>query len=72
MVHDKKDVGAKFLNAQVIVYGHSHRYAEEIKEGRLWLNPGSCGHPRFGGEVSFAVMEIDQDNYQIQKIILKK
>ena len=26
---------------------------------RLWLNPGSCGRSRFGGEVTMAVMTVE-------------
>lgn len=70
MVHDKKDVGTKYSEAQVIVYGHSHKYSEQAKDGRLWLNPGSCGYSRFGGEVSFAVMEIVGGRYQVKKIVI--
>ncbi len=70
MVHDKRDVGEKVSEADVIVYGHSHQYAEKMIDGRLWLNPGSCGYPRFGGAVSMVVMDIDHDQYKIKKILL--
>ena len=70
MVHDKLDVGDKFTEADVIVYGHSHRYSEKMIDGRLWLNPGSCGYPRFGGEVSMVVMTIDHGKYEVKKIPL--
>ncbi|MCD8150241.1 MAG: metallophosphatase family protein [Clostridiales bacterium] len=70
LVHDRYDAGRMAAEADVIVHGHTHRYSEEVVDGRLWLNPGSCGRPRFGGEVSFAVMEIDGRNYKITKIPL--
>ena len=38
--------------AQVVIFGHSHHYFEKMIDGRLWLNPGSCGRSRFGGEVT--------------------
>lgn len=37
-------------------------------DGRLWLNPGSCGRSRFGGEVTMALMEIDNGNWNVRKI----
>ena len=37
-----------------VIYGHSHRYSEEWTDGRLWLNPGSCGRARFGSDVTMA------------------
>ena len=71
MTHNKKDVAWDLGSVQVVITGHTHKYKEEIKDGRLWLNPGSCGRSRFGGEVTMAVMEIDEEKYQISKIILK-
>ena len=41
-------------NVPAVIYGHSHRYSEEWIDGRLWLNPGSCGRARFGSEVTMA------------------
>ncbi len=70
MVHDRYDAGKAALEADVIVYGHTHRYSEEVSDGRLWLNPGSCGRARFGGEVSFAVMEISGREYTVRRIPL--
>ena len=54
MVHDRRDVPRDLTGVDVIVYGHSHHYSEEWIDGRLWLNPGSCGRARFGGEVTMA------------------
>ena len=68
MTHNKKDVAWDLGKVQVVVTGHTHKYAEEIKDGRLWLNPGSCGRSRFGGEVTMAVMEIDGKDFKVQKI----
>ena len=42
----------------VIIFGHSHKYFEEMIDGRLWLNPGGCGRPRFSQELTMAVMYI--------------
>ena len=54
MVHDRMDVPRDLNGVDVVVYGHSHRYSEEMRDGRLWLNPGSCGRARFGGDVTMA------------------
>ncbi len=70
MVHDKRDAARTLGNVQVVVYGHSHIYSEEIKNNRLWLNPGSCGYSRFGREVTMAVMEIENGQYKVEKIVL--
>ena len=54
MTHDRYDVPRNLEGVQAVVYGHSHRYSEEWTDGRLWLNPGSCGRARFGGDVTMA------------------
>ena len=71
MTHNRKDVAWDLENTQVVVFGHSHKYLEKITDGRLWLNPGSCGYSRFGGEVTMAVMTVEKETYQVEKIVLQ-
>lgn len=71
MTHNRKDVAWDLGNTQVVVFGHSHKYLEKVTDGRLWLNPGSCGYSRFGGEVTMAVMTVEKGTYQVEKIILQ-
>ena len=54
MVHDRWDVPRDLHGVDAVIFGHSHRYSEEWKDGRLWLNPGSCGWARFGGDVTMS------------------
>ena len=70
MTHNKKDVEWELGSAQVVIFGHTHSYSEKMVDGRLWLNPGSCGRSRFGGEVTMAVMTVEDGKYQVEKIIL--
>ena len=70
MVHNKKDVGRNLSDADVVVFGHSHKYFEQEIEGRLWLNPGSCGRRRFDQEITMAVMTIENGSYQVEKIVI--
>lgn len=62
MVHDKKYIPENLEDADVVIYGHSHKYEEKRSGGRLFLNPGSCGPRRFVQPVTFAVLEIAEDN----------
>lgn len=71
MVHDRHDLPKRLPPVDVIVYGHSHRYSAERKEGVLWLNPGSCGRPRFGGEVCFCRMQVEGGAYHFEKVLLQ-
>ena len=70
MVHNKKEIQNLPPDADMVIFGHSHKYLEQVIDGKLWLNPGSCGKRRFGQEISFAVLTIDGGNYQVKKIIL--
>ena len=67
MVHDRMDVPRDLNGVDVVVYGHSHRYSEETKDGRLWLNPGSCGRARFGGDVTMAKLTLQ--NGRVNRVI---
>lgn len=46
--------------ADFVLFGHSHLYGAEIKDGILFVNPGSVLLPRGGKEPTYAVIEWDQ------------
>ena len=70
IVHNRRDVPWELGDVQVVVFGHSHVYLEERFQGRLWLNPGSCACPRFGGGISMARLVLDGGEIQVEKIVL--
>ena len=70
MVHNRKEMENLPEDADIVIFGHSHKYFEQVIDGRLWLNPGSCGKRRFGQEISLAVLTVDETEYQVQKIVL--
>ena len=73
MVHNQRDVPPTLPGINVVVYGHTHKYAQEEKGGVLWLNPGSCGPRRFQQEVTMAMMEVENGAViQVEKILLEK
>ena len=43
---------------EAVIYGHSHRYAQDYFDGTLYLNPGSCGPRRFNQVITMAVLTI--------------
>ena len=71
MTHNKKDVDWELGSAQVVVFGHTHRYFEKEIDGRLWINPGSCGKRRFDQEITMAVMQVENGNYQMEKVVIE-
>ena len=70
LVHNKKDVPADLSGVDVVIYGHSHKYACEERNGVLWLNPGSCGRRRFDQEITFAVMTVDCGRARVEKAVI--
>lgn len=70
MVHNKKEVPADLTGVNVVVFGHSHKYVQEEKEGRLWLNPGSCGPRRFHQEITMMMAEVENGKIRVEKITI--
>lgn len=70
LVHDQADIPQDLENVQVVIFGHSHMHIQKQEQGRLWLNPGSCGYRRFTLPLSMAVLTLEEDNCQIETIFL--
>ena len=70
MIHNKKEVPSDLSGVDVVVFGHSHKYVQEEKDGRLWLNPGSCGPRRFHQEITMMMAEAEDGKLQVEKIVI--
>ena len=70
MVHNKKEVPADLTGVDVVVFGHSHKYVQEEKDGVLWLNPGSCGPRRFHQEITMMMAEVSGGTIQVEKVTI--
>lgn len=68
LVHNKKEVPADLSGVDVVVFGHSHKYVQEEKDGLLWLNPGSCGPRRFHQEITMMMAEAEDGRLRVEKI----
>jgi putative phosphoesterase len=55
----------------IVVTGHSHRYAESREGGVLYLNPGAAGAPRFGLPRSVAIVELGVEPLSVTQVELK-
>ena len=72
LTHEMENISPKeYSDADVVIFGHTHRYWEEWRGGRLWLNPGSCGRSRYGEDVTMAVMEVTDAGFSVKKIVLE-
>lgn len=58
MVHNKAFVKTDLEGVDIVIFGHSHKYEEERREGILFLNPGSCGRRRFTWPLSMAILTL--------------
>ena len=70
MVHNKKEVPADLSGVDVVVFGHSHKYVQEERDGILWLNPGSCGPRRFHQEITMMMADLTDGKIQVEKVII--
>ena len=70
MVHNKKELPADLSGVNVVVFGHSHKYVQEEKDGVLWLNPGSCGPRRFHQEITMMMAEVSEGTIRVEKILI--
>ena len=68
MVHNRKEVPADLPSVGAVVFGHSHKYVQEEKDGILWLNPGSCGPLRFHQEITMMMAETADGTLRVEKI----
>ena len=70
MVHNRKEVPSDLTGVDAVVFGHSHKYVQEKKDGVLWLNPGSCGPRRFHQEITMMMAEVADGRVLVEKIII--
>ena len=68
MVHKKAEIPEDLTGIDIVIYGHSHKYSEETRDGILYLNPGSCGPRRFHQEITMAMLTIEGDRVTVEKI----
>ena len=70
VVHNKKEVPADLSGVDAVVFGHSHKYLMEEKDGLLWLNPGSCGPRRFHQEITMMMAQAEDGRLRVEKITI--
>ena len=60
VIHDlsELDLDPKTAELAAVISGHSHRPNAEVREGVLFLNPGSAGPRRFALPVAVAKLQV--------------
>ena len=54
-----------------MIYGHSHKYEYEVKDGVVYLNPGGCGRRRFSLSLTMAIVTIEDKEIKVTRINLE-
>ena len=67
MAHMKRDLPGDLTSYDLVITGHTHKYAESRQGKTLLLNPGSCGPRRFGQPITFALLEVTEKGIAVQK-----
>lgn len=73
VIHDIGTIkdNPKLLGCSVVIYGHSHQYKQEVKEGILYINPGGSGRKRFSLPLSVVILTINKSECIAEEIYLK-
>jgi uncharacterized protein len=73
VLHDisELDLDPAAVGYAAVVYGHSHRPSIEMREGILFLNPGSAGPRRFKLPVSIARVSVSGQQLRPEIVELK-
>lgn len=66
VTHRPEDIGIPPKECQVVVHGHTHVPRNEMRDGTLFLNPGSTRKPRGRNNKSLAKIEVE--NGQVKKV----
>lgn len=61
VIHDisQLDIEPHAAGVHVVVSGHSHKPLIELRDGILYVNPGSCGPRRFNLPLSVGEIRVD-------------
>ena len=70
LVHKKKEIPPDLPGVDVVIYGHSHKYDEKEENGIFYLNPGSCGPRRFNPDITMAMLEVENGQFTVEKILI--
>ena len=65
------NLSAAFPNADIIVYGHTHRPLIDDTRGRLVINPGAAGPARFHLKPSIAILTLTPERAEVERIDLQ-
>ncbi|MBN2574382.1 MAG: YfcE family phosphodiesterase [Deltaproteobacteria bacterium] len=74
VLHDvyQLSVDPKADGIAAVVYGHTHRPHNEVRDGILYFNPGSAGPRRYGCPVSIGKLHLGREGIRGEIILLEE
>lgn len=69
IVHNIDDVHILAAGTNVVIFGHSHQFLEETRDGTLFINPGSAGPRRFTLPITMAILTLGEEA-TVEKVVL--
>ena len=72
VLHDLEelDLRPEAAGFHAVISGHSHHAQQSVKNGVLYLNPGSAGPRRFSLPVTLALLEVETTPWQVELVTL--
>ncbi len=74
MLHDAKalDLNPAAAGFHIVVSGHSHQPGREVRDGVLYVNPGSAGQRRFQLPVTVAHLRLGRVPWEVEFVDLEQ
>jgi putative phosphoesterase len=68
MLHRIQDLDIDPLaeGIDMVIYGHSHKPALEVRDGVTYLNPGAAGRRRFSLPLTMAIVTFADEGFEVE------
>ena len=72
LIHDLKQLALdpRAEGFDLVLAGHSHKPSQEVRDGVLYLNPGSAGPRRFKLPIALAILTIADGQADVEMLTL--
>lgn len=65
------DLNPAAAGFHIVVSGHSHQPGKIVRDGVLYVNPGSAGPRRFQLPITVAILEVASPPFEVQFVQLE-
>ncbi len=71
MAHKRRSLPADTAGYDLVITGHTHRYAFSQRGRTRFLNPGSCGPRRPWQEITLAILEVRRGEIEVRRVDIR-